>query len=135
MMDVSIIIPVYNVAPYIEDCLNSVMRQTYVGPMECILVDDCGTDDSMAVAERMITEYTGPIRFEILHHDHNRHPTKASIVSKVGDYEWSSWKEYTGEVPGAARERKEKRNNHKLPGTGNWSAPIIPTYRRDLWSH
>ena len=27
--------------------------------------------------------------------------TKAGMVSKVGDYDWSSWKEYTGEVPGA----------------------------------
>ena len=32
----------------------------------------------------------------------HQNPTKAGIVSKVGDYEWSSWKEYTGEVPGAA---------------------------------
>ena len=54
-MMVSIIIPVYNVAPYIEDCLQSVMRQTYQGYMECLLVDDCGTDDSIAIAERFIT--------------------------------------------------------------------------------
>ena len=54
-MMVSIIIPVYNVAPYIEDCLQSVMRQTYQGDMECLLVDDCGTDDSIAIAERFIT--------------------------------------------------------------------------------
>ena len=32
----------------------------------------------------------------------HQNPTKAGIVSKVGDYDWSSWKEYTGEVPGAA---------------------------------
>ena len=51
---VSIIIPVYNVAPYIGDCLRSVMRQTYAGCMECLLVDDCGEDDSMAIAEGMI---------------------------------------------------------------------------------
>ena len=31
----------------------------------------------------------------------HQNPTKAGIVSKVGDYDWSSWKEYTGEVPGA----------------------------------
>ena len=71
-MLVSIIIPVYNVAPYIEDCLRSVMRQTYAGPMECLIVDDCGTDESISIAKRMIAEYDGPIRFEILHHDHNR---------------------------------------------------------------
>ena len=56
-MMVSIIIPVYNVAPYIEDCLRSVMRQTYQGDMECLLVDDCGTDDSISIAERLIREY------------------------------------------------------------------------------
>ena len=33
----------------------------------------------------------------------HQNPTKAGIVSKVGDYDWSSWKEYTGEVPGAPR--------------------------------
>ena len=32
----------------------------------------------------------------------HQNPTKAGIVCKVGDYDLSSWKEYTGEVPGAA---------------------------------
>ena len=71
-MIISIVIPTYNVAAHIEDCLCSVMRQTYSGAMECLIVDDCGTDDSLAIAERMITEYDGPIRFEILHHEYNR---------------------------------------------------------------
>ena len=71
-MLVSIIIPVYNVAPYIEACLLSVMRQTYAGPIECLLVDDCGTDESVPIAEQMIAEYDGPIRFVILHHEHHR---------------------------------------------------------------
>lgn len=71
-MMVSIIIPIYNVAPYIEDCLRSVMGQIYDGPMECIIVDDCGTDDSIIIAKRLITGYSGPIRFEIIHHEHNK---------------------------------------------------------------
>lgn len=29
----------------------------------------------------------------------HQNPTKAGMVSKVGDYDWCSWKEYTGEVP------------------------------------
>ena len=69
---VSIIIPVYNVEQYVEDCIYSVMRQTYDGPIECIVVDDCGTDNSMGVVEKLITEYNGPISFKILRHDHNR---------------------------------------------------------------
>lgn len=69
---VSIIIPVYNVEPYVEKCIRSIMRQTYDGPMECIIVDDCGTDNSMTVVEKMIADYHGSISFKVLHHDRNR---------------------------------------------------------------
>lgn len=69
---ISIIIPVYNVEPYIADCLQSVMCQTYKGTIECILVDDCGTDDSMQIAELLIAEYNGPVEFKVLHHERNR---------------------------------------------------------------
>ena len=88
-MEVSIIIPVYNVAPYIEDCLKSVMRQTFTGPMECLIVDDCGTDDSIPIAERLIADYDGSIRFEILHHERNRGLSAArntGIEKAVGEY-------------------------------------------------
>jgi len=86
---ISIIIPVYNVEPYIEDCLQSVMRQTYNGPLECILVDDCGTDRSMEVAEKLIDEYNGPIKFRILHHEHNKGLSAArntGMIAAKGDY-------------------------------------------------
>ena len=63
---ISIIIPVYNVEPYVEDCIRSLLRQKYDGPMECIVVDDCGTDNSMAVVEQVVAEYNGPITFKIL---------------------------------------------------------------------
>ncbi len=69
---VSIIVPIYNVEPYIEECIRSVMRQSYGGMIECILVDDCGTDKSMEIAERLIAEYDGPIEFRVLHHEKNQ---------------------------------------------------------------
>ena len=70
-MKVSIIIPVYNVAPYIKKCLQSVVDQTY-NDFECILVDDCGLDNSIELAQEFIKDYNGNITFSILHHDHNR---------------------------------------------------------------
>ena len=56
---ISIIIPLYNVEAYISDCLQSVARQTYSGEMECIIVDDCGTDNSLCLVEQFIAAYTG----------------------------------------------------------------------------
>lgn len=70
-MDVSIIIPTYNVASYIIECLESVASQTYRGSLECIVVDDCGTDDSIALADNFIQHYLGKIDFRILHREKN----------------------------------------------------------------
>ena len=71
-MQVSIIIPVYNVETYIEKCLQSVADQTFNGEMECLIIDDCGQDNSMSIAEQFISNYGGHIHFQIFHHDHNR---------------------------------------------------------------
>ena len=49
---VSIGIPVYNVEPYIEKCLLSVLNQTYHN-LEILVVDDLGTDNSMDVVDRI----------------------------------------------------------------------------------
>ena len=46
---VSIIIPVFNVEKYISRCLESCINQT-LSHIEIIIVDDCGDDDSMAIA-------------------------------------------------------------------------------------
>ena len=86
---ITIVIPVYNVESYISDCLQSVMRQTYKGPLECILVDDCGTDKSIEIVQNMIAEYNGPIEFKVLHHEHNRGVSAArntGIDAAKGDY-------------------------------------------------
>lgn len=69
---ISVIIPLYNVEKYIEDCLKSVVRQTYKGRIECIIVDDCGVDDSLAITQSFVKTYKGNIEFKIVHHTHNR---------------------------------------------------------------
>jgi len=88
-MKVSIIIPVYNVALYIERCIKSVMSQTYNGEIECILVNDASPDDSIDIAERLIANYNGPIQFKILSHEQNRGLSAArntGIDAATGDY-------------------------------------------------
>ena len=49
---VSIIIPVYNVEEYIEECLKSILAQTYKD-IELLIVDDGSTDNSLG----LIREY------------------------------------------------------------------------------
>ncbi|MDD7514021.1 MAG: glycosyltransferase family 2 protein [Campylobacter lanienae] len=46
---ISIIIPVYNVEKYISQCLDSAINQS-LKDIEIIIVDDCGSDNSMDIA-------------------------------------------------------------------------------------
>ena len=72
-IDLSVIIPVYNVEAYVEACLRSVMLQEHEGfGVECIVVDDCGADNSMDVVHRTLKTYKGDIEFKIIEHDENR---------------------------------------------------------------
>ena len=57
-MKFSIIIPLYNKAPYIRKALESVLAQTYTD-YEVIVVDDGSTDDSCAIADKIVREAMG----------------------------------------------------------------------------
>lgn len=48
---VSIIIPVYNVEKYIEQCINSIIRQNY-NNIEIIIINDGSTDNSKNIIEK-----------------------------------------------------------------------------------
>lgn len=48
---ISVIVPVYNVEEYLEECLDSIINQTYTD-IDVILVNDGSTDNSQAICER-----------------------------------------------------------------------------------
>lgn len=50
---ISVIIPVYNAEKYIQQCLSSILIQTFQD-YEVIVVDDCSTDDSIKIIELMM---------------------------------------------------------------------------------
>ena len=57
--------------------------------MECLVVDDCGTDNSIAVAERFISDYQGRVHFRIIYREQNGGLSAArntGVENAVGDY-------------------------------------------------
>ena len=52
---ISVIVPVYNVERYLEECLNSIQQQSYTD-IQVILVNDGSTDHSKIICERYCEE-------------------------------------------------------------------------------
>lgn len=52
---ISVIVPVYNVAIYLDKCINSIANQTY-GNLEIILIDDGSTDESGVMCDAWATK-------------------------------------------------------------------------------
>lgn len=72
MYQVSILVPVYNVADYIERCVRSLMEQTY-NNIQYVFVNDCTPDNSGDIILNTIKEY--PERKKdvlLLAHEKNR---------------------------------------------------------------
>ena len=62
-MDISIIIPVYNVSSFIEKCIKSLVDQSF-GNFECLIVNDGTKDNSIELIESIIK---ADKRFKIFH--------------------------------------------------------------------
>lgn len=60
---ISVVVPVYNVASYLEKCIESIIAQTYE-KLEIILVDDGSTDDSGRICDDYAKEDT---RIKVIH--------------------------------------------------------------------
>jgi glycosyltransferase involved in cell wall biosynthesis len=63
MTTISVICPVYNVALYLEECINSVINQSF-SDWELILVDDGSTDNCDKICDEYVTKDT---RISVIH--------------------------------------------------------------------
>ncbi|MCI8280132.1 MAG: glycosyltransferase family 2 protein [Lachnospiraceae bacterium] len=61
MAKISVIVPIYNVEPYIRRCLDSILRQTFQD-FEVLCVNDCTPDGSMEIVDEFIERYPGKVR-------------------------------------------------------------------------
>ena len=71
-MKASVVVPVYNKAPYLKECLDSVLAQTFK-EMEVIAVDDRSTDESLQI----LRSYSDP-RLKVIQMDRNSGPGLAA---------------------------------------------------------
>ena len=62
---ISIIVPVYNVDGYLQECLESISTQTYPH-LECLLVNDGSTDKSVDICKQFCEK---DLRFHLLHQE------------------------------------------------------------------
>lgn len=86
---VSICTPVYKVSLFIERCARSLFEQTYAN-VEFVFVDDCSPDDSIAVLERVMSDYANVSeKVTIIHHDRNRGlaaSRNTAVAAAKGDF-------------------------------------------------
>ncbi len=87
-MKVSIISPVYNCAPHIVECIQSLLAQT-CQDFEVLLVDDHGTDESISVAREYVEQQRVGEKFHFLQTPCNSGPGIArniGIEAAKGEY-------------------------------------------------
>lgn len=80
----SIIIPVYNVAPYLRECLDSVLAQTYTD-WEAICVDDGSTDGSGTILDEYAAKDQ---RFKVIHQTNAGVSAARNVALDVVCGEW-----------------------------------------------
>lgn len=86
---ITIGIPVYNVEAYVGKALDSALNQTFSLPYEILVIDDCGTDNSMAVVSRVMEEHPNGSLIHVIKHETNKGlgNAKNTIIDQAhGDY-------------------------------------------------
>ena len=69
--EVSVIVSVYNVAPYIKECAESLFSQT-LESIEYIFIDDASTDESLMILMDVVNRFPGKKNFiKLITHEKN----------------------------------------------------------------
>ncbi len=91
MFTISLIIPCYNVAPYIDRCLTSIANQTMgIDSLQIICVDDASTDDTWDHLQQYEQKY--PDNIFLIHLDTNRRQgTCRNIAMQYIEAPWATF--------------------------------------------
>ena len=75
----SVLIPVYNTEKYLEECLQSVLNQTYQD-FEIVIVDDGSTDNSGAICDKFQDAY--PQKIKVIHKENQGQLASRCLASQ-----------------------------------------------------
>ena len=84
MPKISVIIPCYNVEKCLEECLDSVLKQTF-NDFEVICVEDCSTDNTLDILQK----YKNKLSIHVVHNDANKGQAESRNIGlklAKGDY-------------------------------------------------
>jgi len=88
-MKVSILVPIYGVEKYIEQCAISLFSQTYED-VEYIFVNDCTPDNSISILEKVLANYPErKSQTKIINHPENRGlgaGRKTALAASTGEF-------------------------------------------------
>ena len=82
---ISVVVPVYNVECYLENCINSLFSQT-MEEIEIIFVDDKSTDHSSDILDYYAVR---DVRIRVIHHEQNLgtcYARKHGVLESEGNY-------------------------------------------------
>jgi glycosyltransferase involved in cell wall biosynthesis len=79
---VSVIIPMYNAESTIKTCIDSVLKQTYKGKVEIIVVNDGSKDNSHVIVEELIRTNNANINIQLI----NKENGGVSSARNIGIY-------------------------------------------------
>lgn len=79
----------YNVGPYVEEALSSCLKQEYQGLWELIIVNDCSTDQTKEIIERMVNAASPEMDITVIHHSANMGVAGATDSGfRAAKYDW-----------------------------------------------
>lgn len=84
-MKLTVIVPIYNVEPYITQCIESILSQT-LKDIEIICIDDCGNDNSIEIVKNYTKKDN---RIKIIKNDENMglgYSRNIGILNASGEY-------------------------------------------------
>ena len=121
----SIIIPVYNVAPYLRECLDSVLAQTFTD-WEAICVDDGSTDGSGAILDEYAAKDQ---RFKVVHQKNAGVGAARNAGLEIAKGEWICFADGDDALLPSAFEILDGVTSRRHPDI------IMYSYIRDKFSH